>query len=81
MLSPQSPRTRRAVLTIGKAIKAAREQAGVSQAALAAKIGMSRTNFARVEHGKTNVTIDTLVRIAAGLGLDLRVEFAPKTSK
>lgn len=59
---------------IGEQIRAAREAAGLSQEAVALKIGMTRTNYARVEYGKTNVTIETLIRIASGLGLAVTVE-------
>lgn len=59
---------------IGEQVRAAREAAGLSQEAVAEKIGMTRTNYARIEHGKTNVTIETLIRIASGLGLTVAVE-------
>lgn len=59
---------------LGEQIRAAREAAGLSQEAVAEKIGMTRTNYARIEYGKTNVTIETLIRIADGLGLTVGVE-------
>jgi transcriptional regulator with XRE-family HTH domain len=54
-------------------IRAARERGGISQAALATKIGMHRENVIRVEKGRGTATIETLMRIAEGLGMDLRV--------
>lgn len=58
-------------------IRDARERQGVSQAALAEKIGMFRENFIRVEKGRVNLTVETLMRIAEGLGVDLLVKFKP----
>ena len=40
---------------------------------MAERIGMTRTNYARIEHGKTNVTIETLLRVAEGLGTELKI--------
>lgn len=73
MAAKLDPRTKRAAREIGRHIKSAREEAGLSQEKLAAKIGMTRSNYARIERGATNVTIDTLIRIAKGLGVDVRV--------
>ena len=61
---------------LGQQIPTAREAAG--SGAVAQLIGMSRTNYARIEYGKTNVTIESLLKIADGLGLRLSVELAPK---
>lgn len=36
---------------------------------------MTRSNYARIERGSTNVTIDTLLRIAKGIGVKVRIEF------
>ncbi len=65
--------TRRKLAEIGEVLRAARERAGISQAALAEKIQMGRENVIRIEKGRANVTVDTLVRIASGLGLELQV--------
>jgi len=56
-------------------MKAARVEARLSQEKLAAKIDMTRCNYARIERGSTNVTIETLLRIARGIGVDLEVGF------
>jgi UDP-N-acetylglucosamine 1-carboxyvinyltransferase len=65
--------TRRKLAQIGELLRTARERAQISQAALAEKIGMGRENVIRIEKGRANVTVDTLVRIASGLDLDLHV--------
>lgn len=66
--------TRQKLVEIGKNIRAVRERADISQATLAAKIGMYRENYIRVEKGRVNLTVETLMRIADGLGLDLTVK-------
>ncbi len=77
MATKLDPQVRELARQIGEEIRAAREAAGLSQQALAESVGMSRTNFARIEYGRTNVTIETLLRIGSGLGLDLSVTFHP----
>ena len=73
-MSPKiDPRVLRLARRIGKQIKAARIDAGLSQESVAKAIGMSRTNYARIEYGLTNVTIESLLRIADGLGVKLTV--------
>lgn len=78
MLPDLDPATQAASEAIGEKIKAARLAAGLSQAALAERIGMTRTSYARLEKGQTNVTIDSLVRVASGLGLSLQFELSPR---
>lgn len=73
VLPTLDPATKAASKAIGEKIKKARLRAGLSQASLAERIGMTRTSYARLEKGQTNVTIDSLVRVANGLGLDLRI--------
>lgn len=75
MASKLDPRTKRVVRDIGRRIRAVREEAGLSQEKLAAKIGMTRSNYARIERGATNITVETLVRIAKGLGVEVEVAF------
>ncbi len=67
------PRTEQVAGEIGRRLRRAREAGGLSQATLAEKIGMTRGNLARIEAGRTNVTVESLVRIAGGVGLRVRV--------
>jgi transcriptional regulator with XRE-family HTH domain len=53
---------------LAKAIRATREQGGHSQEKAARLIGVDRSNLGAIERGEFNVSFDTLVRIAAGLG-------------
>jgi transcriptional regulator with XRE-family HTH domain len=54
-------------LRVGIAIRDARENAGLTQTDLAARMGVSQPALARIEAGRTNVTLATLAKIAAGL--------------
>lgn len=65
--------TRAKLVEIGRMMRAARERQDLSQASLADKIGMLRENYLRIEKGRLNVTVETLVRIADGLGMELVV--------
>ena len=42
---------------------------------LAEKTGIRQSNISRIESGASSPTVDTLARIAAGLGKKLKIEF------
>lgn len=65
--------TRAKLVEIGEEIRRVRERQGVSQANLAKKIGMLRANYIRIEKGRTNLTVETLMRVAEGLEAELLV--------
>lgn len=54
---------------------------GMTQKELAEKIGVSRPNISRMEKGDYNPTIDMLVKVADGLGLDVDVRFVDRNEK
>jgi transcriptional regulator with XRE-family HTH domain len=54
-----------------KAIRAAREQAGYSQETFARHAGLDRSYYGSIERGIFNVTLETMLRIAAGLDMSL----------
>ena len=58
-------------LAIGHAIRRRRVEAGISQDALASRVGLHRTYVGSVERGERNVSIVNLARLAAALGLPL----------
>lgn len=64
-------------LALGSAIKARREEQGLSQARLALMIGSSKSHIWRIETGRVSVGIDDLGRIADALGVSVKslVEF------
>lgn len=54
---------------LGSTLRQEREKQGLTQGQLAAKIGMDEPAISRIEKGlNLNPTLDTLKRIAAGLG-------------
>jgi transcriptional regulator with XRE-family HTH domain len=74
-------RTEETLREIGTLFRRARKEAGMSQAQLAAEIAMDRENYAKIERAEINVTVDTLVRIAAGLGMRLSLSLMPGVSR
>ena len=59
-----------------------RRARGLTQEALAEKLGMLAPNYARIEQGRQNVTLDTLVRVAKALAVPLADLFrSPKMAK
>jgi len=59
-----------------KAVYEARKNAGMSQEALSAASGVPGVTIARIESGSANTSVDTLAKIAQGIGKELRIEFA-----
>ena len=51
-----------------------RKARGLSQEELAAKVGTTQSNVARLEAGNQNFTIKLLGRFADALGADLKIE-------
>ena len=58
---------------IGSAIRTRRKRLGMPQLDLAEIAGLQRQTISRVEAGNGTVTIATVARIAAVVGLDLMV--------
>lgn len=59
----------------GQRVKALRLERGHSQERFAARCGLDRTYIASVEHGRRNVTIVTVERIASGLSMSVAEMF------
>jgi len=55
---------------VGKSIRQAREAKGLSQAQLAAFVGLSRTSITNIEKGRQKFLLHTLAEIAATLGVE-----------
>lgn len=55
------------LIHIGLRILRRRQALGLTQKALAAKVAMMHGNIADMEHGRRNLTIRTLCRLAAAL--------------
>jgi ribosome-binding protein aMBF1 (putative translation factor) len=62
---------------VARAVVRYRSEHGLSQGALAAKLGMRQPHVARLELGERQPTIETLERLARVLGLRFIVDVAP----
>ena len=51
-----------------------RLEKGFSQTQLAKLTGMHRSNICRIESGRQNISLDTLIRIFDALGIDISIE-------
>lgn len=58
-----------------RAVIAARLESNMTQKELAEKTGIRQSNISRIENGTASPTVDTLAKIAAGLGKQLKIEF------
>lgn len=54
----------------GRSLRVIREQVGISQEALAHDIDMSRRYLSGIERGEANPSLDQIVRLADGLGVE-----------
>ncbi|HEY1834423.1 MAG TPA: helix-turn-helix transcriptional regulator [Solirubrobacteraceae bacterium] len=66
MPEPLSDATR----VLGERVRARRQALGLSQEAMADRIGVHWTFLGQVERGQRNLNLHNLVKIAHGLGLD-----------
>lgn len=67
------------LVKIGRKIKEVRKLKGYSQEAFAAKAGLGRTYYGRVERGEQNISIQNLIQIAFTLKVEL-AELLPQLS-
>lgn len=63
------PKKSAANQALGQAIRATRHERGLAQEALAARAGIDRSYSGAIERGEFNVTLDTIAKIAAALGI------------
>ncbi|CPV74986.1 helix-turn-helix domain-containing protein [Mycobacteroides abscessus] len=64
--SPVSPATQE----FGRRVVTRRHELGLSQEKAAEAIGLHWTYLGQVERGRRNITLNNIVKIAAGLGVD-----------
>jgi DNA-binding XRE family transcriptional regulator len=62
-------------VSFGEAVKALRIKAGMTQADLSEKVGLSRASIANVETGRQQVLLGDLYVYAAALGVGARTLF------
>jgi len=58
---------------IGEQLKGERMKAGLTQEELANKIGTKKSYISRVENGKADIQLSTLVKMFSGLGRQVSV--------
>ena len=58
-------------IAIGKRIKKLREEKNIPQQVIAAQCNIEKSNFSRIEAGRTNPTLYTLYKIASSLNVSL----------
>jgi XRE family transcriptional regulator, regulator of sulfur utilization len=56
------------VQKLAKAIRSVRVERGYAQEALAKRAGVDRSYYGAIERGEFNVSLDTMVKVADGLG-------------
>ena len=62
---------------IMRAMIMARKASGMTQQQLAEATGINQADISKLEHGSGNPSLRTLQRLAAGMGMNLRIEFVP----
>ena len=55
----------------------ARKASGLTQQQLAEKTGIAQADISKLENGSANPSLRTLRRLAAGMGMQLKLEFIP----
>ena len=58
-----------------RAIVAARQEQNLTQQELADRTGIDRSDISKLENGSANPSLRTLKRLAAGLGMQLQINF------
>ena len=67
--------------TIGRRIRAAREEAGLSQEQLGEKIGYSAMGVSHIENGDRKIKLEDLQEIAQVLGIEINYLLEPITKQ
>ena len=57
----------------------ARKASGLTQQQLAEKTGIAQADISKLENGSANPSLRTLRRLAAVMGMQLKLEFVPAT--
>ena len=56
-----------------------RKANNLTQKQLAEKTGITQADISRLENGESNPSLNTLKKLAEGLGMTLKLEFIPKS--
>ena len=60
-----------------QAIIDARKQSGLTQKELSERTGITPGDISKLERGNANPSLNTLQRLAAGMGMTIKLEFLP----
>jgi len=63
--------------TIIQAIIDARKKTGLTQKQLSERTGIAQSDISKMENGNANPSLNTLKRLAAAMGMILKIEFLP----
>ena len=55
----------------------ARKRSGLTQKQLAERTGIAQADISKLENGNANPSLKTLRRLAAGMGMKIKLEFSP----
>ena len=59
----------------------ARQKAGITQKQLSENTGIAQADISKLERGNANPSVRTLQRLAAGMGMKVKIEFIPDSSR
>ena len=62
-------------LTIAQAMIDVRKESGLTQKQLSERTGIAQADISKLERGNANPSLRTLQRLAAGMGMNIRIEF------
>lgn len=65
---------------IVQAIIDARKESGLTQKQLSERTGIAQADISKLESGNANPSIKTLQRLAAGMGMRVKIEFQPASN-
>lgn len=66
--------------SIMQAMIDARRQSGLTQKQLSERTGIAQGDISKLENGSANPSVRTLLRLADGMGMRLKIEFVPKSA-
>jgi transcriptional regulator with XRE-family HTH domain len=78
--SPDAPVSEKMRMLFGQNCKAARVKAGLSQEIVAARTGIPQPRISKIELGKVNITLETMMILARVVNQDL-LELLRQTTK
>lgn len=64
-------------LAIVQAMIDARKKTGLTQKQLSERTGIAQADISKLEKGNGNPSLRTLQRLAAGMGMQVKIEFQP----